>query len=176
MKMILMLSLFFSARVLNAQSTNIYDYSFIDIEGNEVELSQFKGKKLLLINVASKCGFTPQYAGLQQLHEQYGDKVVLIGFPCNQFLKQEPKGEEEIKAFCQKNYGVDFLLSSKIEVKGKNQHPIYAWLTAKELNGKEGSKVSWNFQKYLIDENGNYMKMFKSTVKPMDEEITKLLN
>ena len=170
-----MLSLFFSARVLNAQSTNIYEYSFTDIEGTEVQLSQFKGKKILFVNVASKCGFTPQYEGLQKLHEQYGDKLVIIGFPCNQFLKQEPEGEEEIKGFCQKNYGVEFLMASKIEVKGKGQHPIYAWLTNKSLNGKKDSKVGWNFQKYLVDEEGNYLMMFKPGVKPMSEEITKEL-
>lgn len=159
-----------------AQSQNIYDYSFTSIDGQEVKLDQFKGKKILFVNVASKCGFTPQYAELQELHEKFGEKVVLIGFPCNQFMGQEPKEEAEIKEFCQKNYGVTFLMASKIEVKGKNQEPIYKWLTEKSLNGVEDTKVAWNFQKYLIDEEGNYVKMFAPGVKPMDEEITKELN
>lgn len=159
-----------------SQSTNLYDYSFIDINGNEVSMNQFKGKKILLVNTASKCGFTPQYEGLQKLHEQHGEKVVLIGFPCNQFLGQEPKGEEEIQAFCQKNYGVEFLMASKISVKGKDQHPIYNWLTNKSLNGVEDSKVSWNFQKYLIDENGKLVQHFAPKVKPMSDEIVNAIN
>ena len=160
----------------SAQSTSIYDYTFIDIEGNEVSLSDFKGKKLLIVNVASKCGYTSQYAELQELHEKYGDQVAIIGFPCDQFGGQEPGSEEEIQSFCQKNYGVEFLMASKIDVKGKDQHPIYVWLTSKEANGVEDSKVMWNFQKYLIDENGNYINHFKSGVKPTDIEITDLLN
>ena len=158
----------------SAQSTSIYDYSFSDINGNEISLSSFKGKKVMFVNVASKCGFTPQYADLQEVHEKYGDKVVIIGFPCDQFGGQEPGDEEQIKSFCQKNYGVEFLMASKIDVKGSNQHPIYVWLTNKSANGVEDSKVMWNFQKYLIDENGKYMNYFKSGVKPTDEEITKL--
>jgi len=157
------------------QSTNFYDYSFIDIDGNEVQLSEFQGKKILIVNVASKCGFTPQYEGLQKLHEQYGENLVIIGFPCNQFLKQEPGGEEEIKSFCQKNYGVDFLMASKIEVKGEGKHPIYKWLTDFTLNGVESTKVSWNFQKYLIDEEGKYVQMFSPKTNPLDPKITALL-
>ena len=159
-----------------AQSQNIYDYSFTSIDGEEMKLDQFKGRKILFVNVASKCGYTPQYAELQELHEKYGDHVVLIGFPCNQFMGQEPKEEAEIKSFCQKNYGVTFLMASKIEVKGKEQDPIYKWLTEKSLNGVEDTKVAWNFQKYLVDEEGKYLKMFAPGVKPMDEEITKELN
>lgn len=160
---------------LYAQSKNIYDYSFTDIDGNKVELKQFEGKKILFINVASKCGFTPQYEDLQTLHEKYGDKVALIGFPCNQFLGQEPKGEEEIQAFCQKNYGVEFLMASKIDVKGKDQHPVYEWLTSEELNGVESSKVGWNFQKYLVDENGKLIRHFSPKTNPMDNEIISLI-
>ena len=161
---------------LNAQEGGVYDYSFKDIDGNDVALSSFKGKKILFVNVASKCGFTPQYAELQELHEKFGDKVVIIGFPCDQFGGQEPGSEEEIQSFCQKNYGVEFLMASKIDVKGNNQNPIYGWLTSKSLNGVEDSKVGWNFQKYLIGENGKYINHFKSGVKPTDEEITDLLN
>lgn len=158
-----------------AQSTNLYDYAFTDIEGNEVSLSSFEGKKILFINVASKCGYTGQYEDLQKLHEQYGDKVVLIGFPCNQFGKQEPGTEEEIVSFCQKNYGVSFLMASKIDVKGDEQHPIYTWLTSKELNGVEDNEVNWNFNKFLVDEHGHFVSYFKSGVKPLDEELTNLL-
>jgi len=160
---------------VNAQSTALYDYSFIDIDGNDVKLSSFEGKKILIVNVASKCGFTPQYEGLQKLHEQYGDQLVIIGFPCNQFLKQEPGGEGEIKEFCQKNYGVDFLMASKVDVKGGDKHPIYKWLTDFTLNGVESTKVSWNFQKYLIDEEGKYIQMFSPKTKPMDSKITSLI-
>lgn len=159
----------------SAQSKDIYDYSFTDIEGNEVSLSSFKGKKIMFVNVASKCGFTPQYSELQEVHEKYGDKVVLIGFPCNQFGGQEPGSEDDIQSFCQKNYGVEFLMASKIDVKGKDQNPIYTWLTSEELNGVESSKVMWNFQKYLVDENGKYINNFKSGVKPTDKEITDVI-
>jgi len=176
MKIILIAFAIMTAMSTSAQSTSIYDYSFVDIEGNEVSLSDFKGKKLLIVNVASKCGYTPQYAELQELHEKHGDKVAIIGFPCDQFGGQEPGSEEDIQSFCQKNYGVEFLMTSKIEVKGSDQHPIYTWLTSKEANGVEDSKVMWNFQKYLIDENGNYVEHFKSGVSPMDEEIVSLLN
>ena len=160
---------------LNAQEGGVYDYSFKDIDGNDVALSSFKGKKILFVNVASKCGFTPQYAELQELHEKFGDKVVIIGFPCDQFGGQEPGSEEEIQSFCQKNYGVEFLMASKIDVKGNNQNPIYTWLTSEEKNGVESSKVMWNFQKYIVDENGMYIAHFKSGVKPTDAEITDLL-
>ena len=158
-----------------AQNTDIYSYSFTDIDGNEISMSQFNGKKILIVNVASKCGYTPQYEDLQKLHEQYGDNVTLIGFPCNQFMHQEPGDESEIKEFCQKNYGVEFLMAGKIDVKGDEQHPIYKWLTSKELNGVEDSKVAWNFQKYLIDESGHYLEKFEPGVKPLDEELTSKL-
>lgn len=158
----------------NAQ-TSIYDYSFTDIEGNERSLSEFKGKKMLLINTASECGYTGQYEGLQKLHELYGKDVVLIGFPCDQFGGQEPGSDKDIKSFCMKNYGVDFLMASKIEVKGDGQHDIYTWLTSKELNGKDNCSIAWNFEKFVIDENGNWVAHFKSPVKPMDEAITELL-
>ncbi|MDX2359571.1 MAG: glutathione peroxidase [Crocinitomicaceae bacterium] len=175
MKVLITLLISIFTMTVGAQSTDLYDYSFIDIDGNEVELSDFKGKKIMFINVASKCGFTPQYEDLQKLHEQYGDQLVLIGFPSNQFMKQEPGSEAEIKEFCQRNYGVDFLMASKIDVKGSEQHPIYTWLTSEELNGVESTKVGWNFQKYLVDEEGKYLQMFKPGTNPLDEEITKKL-
>jgi len=174
-KVLLILITVMTAIGANAQSADLYDYSFIDINGNDVSLSSFKGKKIMFVNVASKCGYTPQYAELQEVHEKYGDKLVIIGFPCDQFGGQEPGSEEEIQSFCQKNYGVEFLMASKIDVKGEKQHAIYAWLTNKEANGVEDSKVAWNFQKYLVDENGKYINHFKSGVKPTDKEITDLL-
>ncbi len=158
-----------------SQSRLIHDYSFTDINGNTVELRKFEGKKILFVNVASKCGFTPQYDQLQELHKKYQDKLVIIGFPCNQFMNQESGSEDEIQAFCRKNYGVEFLMASKIDVKGKNQHPIYRWLTSKELNGFENNKVNWNFNKYIVDENGNLLARFESKVKPTDEKITALI-
>jgi len=158
-----------------SMSTDLYDYSIVSIDGKEMSLSSFKGKKILFVNTASECGFTPQYKGLQELHEAYGEKVALVGLPCNQFGKQEPGTEEEIKGFCEKNYGVSFLMTQKIDVKGENQHPLYTWLTSKELNGVKNSTVKWNFQKYLVDENGTLLDVFGSTTKPMDESILKHL-
>jgi len=154
-----------------AQSKNIYDYSFTSIDGKEVKISEFKGKKILFVNVASKCGNTPQYAQLQALNLKYAGKLVILGFPCNQFGFQEPGNKDTIKSFCTKNYGVTFMLSDKIEVKGKSQHPIYQWLTQKSLNGMMDSEVKWNFQKYLIDEHGNFVQMFSPKMKPDDASI-----
>ncbi len=151
---------------------SIYDLSIKSLDGQfEIHLGEFKGKKLLLVNTASKCGFTPQYAELQQMHEQYKDKLVVIGFPCNQFFSQERGTPEEIAAFCQKNYGVTFPITEKIHVKGKNQHPIYQWLCRKENNGVEDVKVGWNFGKFLIDETGHFIAYFPSKVKPMSPDI-----
>lgn len=154
---------------------SIYDYKINSLMGDPIDLSSFRGKKILFVNVASKCGFTPQYADLQKMHEQYQDKLVIIGLPCNQFGNQEPGSQEEIQSFCQKNYGVEFLITEKIDVKGENQHPIYKWLTSKSLNGKKNSTVKWNFQKYLLDEEGNFIDYFYSTTKPLSEKITKYL-
>jgi glutathione peroxidase len=154
---------------------SIYDIEVTTIDGEVVKLEKFKGKKLLIVNTASKCGYTPQYEELEKLYEKYKDQLVVLGFPCNQFGGQEPGSEKEIKAFCTKNYGVTFPMFSKIDVKGENQHPLYRWLTNKELNGVESSKVKWNFHKYLIDENGNYIAHFPSSVNPMSEEIIRYL-
>ena len=156
--------------------TSIYDLSFDDISGNKVNLSDFKGKKIMFVNTASECGFTGQYTELQELHEKYGDKVVLIGFPCNQFGGQEPGSEAEVKSFCQKNYGVTFLMASKIDVKGANQHPVYQWLTSKDQNGVDNSTVMWNFEKFIVDENGNLVDHFKSPVTPMSDKIISIID
>jgi len=137
-----------------------------------LDLNDYKGKKLLIVNVASKCGYTPQYKDLQELHEKYGEKVTILGVPCNQFLNQEPGTAEEIATFCEKNYGVSFQLTEKVDVKGKDQHPLYEWLTNKSKNGSQDSTVKWNFQKYVISENGELEAVFGSKVNPMSEEIT----
>jgi len=157
------------------QSQSIYSISLKGISGEDIDLNDFKGKKILFVNVASKCGFTPQYEKLQELHEKYSDKLVIIGLPCNQFKDQEPGTHEEILQFCRLNYGVTFQLTEKINVKGPDQHPLYSWLTRKELNGVKDSEVKWNFQKYLVDEEGNFMDMFYSVTSPMSNKITSLL-
>ncbi len=141
------------------------------IDGTEIDFGQYKGKKVLIVNVASECGYTPQYEDLQKLYEQYGDKLVILGFPANNFGGQEPGSNEEIQAFCKKNYGVTFPLFEKISVLGDDMHPLYKWLTNKELNGWNEQKPKWNFSKYLLDENGNLIKYYSSTVKPFDNEI-----
>ena len=152
---------------------SIYDISINSISGEPINLNDFKGKKILIVNTASECGFTGQYEDLEKLYETYKDKLVVVGVPCNQFGGQEPGTLTEIKTFCEVNYGVTFLLTEKVDVKGDNQHPLYAWLTNKEMNGVKSSSVKWNFQKYLIDENGAYIDYFYSMTKPMSSKITK---
>jgi glutathione peroxidase len=165
----------FNNKTSDNMNNSIYDISITSLEGKTVNLSDFKGKKILFVNVASKCGFTSQYKYLQELNDKYGSKVEVIGIPCNQFGNQEPGSGTEIKEFCTKNYGVSFLMTEKCDVKGTSQHPLYKWLTNKSENGVEDSSVSWNFQKYLVDESGKLIKVFKSGVNPMDESITSLL-
>ena len=128
-----------------------------------------------MVNTASKCGLTPQYEGLEELYEKYKDNLVIIGFPANNFLFQEPGSNEEIASFCQKNYGVSFPIPAKISVKGKDQAAIYTWLTQKRYNNFQDSKVKWNFQKYLLDENGHLIAVFAPSTLPLSEEITKML-
>ena len=135
-------------------SKSLYDIKIDSLQGKSIDLSSYKGKKVLFVNVASKCGFTPQYKDLQKLHDEYQDSLVVIGVPCNQFGKQEPGNSTEIEEFCEVNYGVSFLITEKVDVKGSEQHPLYNWLTKKIENGRKNSSVKWNFQKYLIDENG----------------------
>ena len=173
-KFIALLMALFSFSNSNAQ-TPIYDISINDINGKAVDLLAFKGKFILFVNVASECGFTQQYAGLEELHQSYKDNLVIIGLPCNQFGGQEPAAEREIQQFWTKNFGVSFLLTEKIEVKGDEQHPLYTWLCSKEKNGKSNSSVKWNFQKYLVDEKGEFVNYFYSTTKPMSPKITSIL-
>jgi glutathione peroxidase len=145
------------------------------IEGKEISFDRFKGKKVLLINTASECGYTPQYTELQSLHEKHGDKLVLLGFPANNFGGQEPGENAEIGAFCQKNFGVTFQLMEKSDVIGENTNPVYRWLTDKNLNGWNEEKPSWNFCKYLVDEKGELVKFFSAAVSPLSDEIVKQL-
>jgi glutathione peroxidase len=157
--------------LVETTSKDLYTLSYNSIDGQEINLSDYKGKYILFVNVASKCGYTKQYEGLEELYQRHKDKMVIIGFPCNQFLGQEPGSEEEIAEFCSKNFGVTFPLSTKIAVKGKDQHPIYTWLTSKELNGVEDNKISWNFNKILVSPEGNYIAYFDSKVEPLSGEI-----
>jgi len=169
---VLLTALIMTTNISTNGQTAFYDLQAEDINGNIVNFEDFKGKKLLIVNTASKCGFTGQYEGLQKLHEGYaGDDFVIIGFPSNDFMNQEPGSEESIKAFCEKNYGVEFLMMSKVKVKGKKKHPVYAWLTQKKLNGWKDSKVKWNFQKYMINENGELVGYAKPATKPQSEKI-----
>ena len=155
----------------------LYDFKATTIDGEEFDFSTLKGKKVMIVNTASKCGFTPQYADLEKLYQEYKNKgLVIVGFPANNFMKQEPGTNEEIKVFCQKNYGVSFLMMSKISVKGDDIHPIYQWLTEKSLNGKMDSKVKWNFQKYLIDESGKLVDIVPPKEKPYSEKIVNWIN
>ena len=152
---------------------SIYDYTVKDIDGNEFSFDQLKGKKIMVVNVASKCGLTGQYEQLEEVYKKYKDSdFVIVGFPANNFMKQEPGTDAEIKEFCSTTYGVTFPMMSKISVKGNDIAPIYQWLTEEELNGVENSSVKWNFQKYLIDENGKLNHVIKPNVKPDNEKIT----
>jgi glutathione peroxidase len=148
---------------------SIYDFKMNALDGKEVDFEKYRGKNLLIVNVASKCGFTPQYADLERLHEEFGDKVIVLGFPANNFGSQEPGSNLEIAQFCEKNYGVKFQMFEKISVKGDDQHPLYQWLKA-----KTGQEPSWNFCKYLVKPDGT-VKFYPSKVKPLDQEIVNAL-
>ncbi|MFT4061626.1 MAG: glutathione peroxidase [Edaphocola sp.] len=169
--------LFFGARKGNSQDIpkSIYDFKVESLTGGQIDFSTFRGKKILIVNTASKCGFTPQYAELEELSKKYQGKLVIVGFPANNFLFQEPKGNSEIAEFCQKNYGVTFPMAAKISVKGKDMAPIYQWLTNKDYNEVESSSVSWNFQKYLIDERGKLVTYFPPKTKPLSAAVIKAI-
>ena len=156
--------------VSNAQS--VHQFKVEDIDGNVFDLSTLQGKKVMIVNTASKCGLTPQYEQLEAVYQTYKDSnFTIIGFPANNFMGQEPGSNEEIAAFCLKNYGVSFPMMSKISVKGKDMHELYQFLTEADLNGLEDNEVKWNFQKYLIDEDGKLVKVIKPTTLPDDQEI-----
>ena len=155
--------------------SSLYDIKINSLQGKPIHLEEYQGKNILFVNVASKCGFTPQYKDLEKLYQEYQDNLMVIGVPCNQFGNQEPGTSSEIEKFCQVNYGVSFLITEKVDVKGSNQHPLYNWLTKKDQNAKKNSTVRWNFQKYLIDENGQLIDYFYSITKPTSSKITKHL-
>ncbi len=150
---------------------NFYTLSFTTISGEKFDFNQLKGKKVLIVNTASKCGFTPQFEELEALHKKYQDKLVILGFPSNDFGSQDPGTNNEIQSFCQVNYGVSFQMMDKSPVKGKEKNPVYIWLSSKAKNGWNEQEPTWNFCKYLIDENGHLIGFFPSKVKPMDKEI-----
>jgi len=150
---------------------SIYDFKVEGLSGEIIDFAQFKGKKIMIVNIASKCGHTPQYEELERLYQEHEDNLVIVGFPANDFMWQEPGSNEDIAAFCKKNYGVTFPMAAKITVKGKGIAPIYKWLTDKKYNKVESSKVKWNFQKYLIDEQGKLVQHFDPGTKPLSEEI-----
>jgi glutathione peroxidase len=156
------------------QANSIYDFKVEALNGGEINLADFKGKKILLVNTASKCGYTPQYAELEELHKLHANKIVVIGFPANNFGGQEPGSNEEIHSFCQKNYGVNFLMAAKVSVKGSDIHPLFSWLNEQENPDFTGD-IRWNFEKYLIDENGKLINRFRSGTSPMDKKILSLL-
>ncbi|KJD36371.1 glutathione peroxidase [Tamlana sedimentorum] len=160
----------------NYNINSLYNISIKSISNEDIDLSQFKGKFILFVNVASKCGFTPQYKELEQLYNTYKNKLIIIGCPCNQFGSQEPGKSQDIKTFCQVNYGVSFIITEKIDVKGTKQHPLYNWLTKKSNNNKINSSVKWNFQKYLVSPQGELIDYFSSITSPLSKKIIKQLN
>jgi glutathione peroxidase len=160
---------------VESKKSSVHEFTVKSIEGKEVSLSKYKGKKMLIVNTASKCGYTPQYKELEELSKKYADKLVVLGFPANNFGGQEPGSNDDIKGFCEKNYGVSFPMFSKVSVKGKEIDPLFAFLSNKEQNGTVGDAPSWNFCKYLVDENGKVLKFFGSSTKPLSSEITELL-
>ena len=160
-----------------APTKSLYDFTVKSLDGKPVSLSGFKGKKVVILNVASKCGFTPQYADWEKFYKQHGDKIVVLGFPANNFGSQEPGSSDEIATFCQKNYGVTFPMFEKVDVlAGANQSPLYKWLTDKSLNGWNDKVPTWNFCKYVINEKGELTHFFASKVKPEDDEFKKAVN
>ena len=172
--LIIMFSLFgFSKN--KAQAKSIHTFKVEALDGSSIDFSKYKGKKILVVNTASECGFTPQYADLEKLYEQYKEKLVVVGFPANNFGGQEPGANHEIATFCQRNYGVQFPMAAKISVKGDDIAPIYKFLTDKKENGVKNTKILWNFTKILLDEKGNVIDSFISSTNPTSDSITKYL-
>jgi glutathione peroxidase len=167
----ILVTLLFVMTTLLGTAQSIHSFKVKAIDGKQIDFSSFKGKKILVVNTASKCGYTPQYEQLEKVYEQYKNKLVIVGFPCNQFGGQEPGSNQEIVEFCKKNYGVSFPLADKVDVKGANTAAIYQWLTQKSKNGVLDASISWNFNKFLLDENGKMIAYFPSNIKPDSEEI-----
>jgi len=155
---------------------SIYDFSVPALDGGKIDFSKYKGKKVLIVNTASQCGYTPQYEDLQKLYDTYKDKLVIVGFPANNFGGQEPGSNTEIKEFCKKNYGVTFPMAEKVSVVGDDIHPLFKYLTDEAAKIGISKPIAWNFTKFLLDENGKLITVFPSKVKPMSEEITHYLN
>lgn len=176
-KLLLIASVILFTSFFSHQKTNsIYKFKVESLDGGTINFKNFKGKKILVVNTASKCGYTPQYEELQKLYTQYSNKLVIVGFPANNFGGQEPGSNGEIKEFCKKNYGVTFPMAAKVSVKGDDIAPIFKWLTHKEENGVLDAEIKWNFTKFLLDENGVLIAKFDSKVKPMSQDILKYLN
>ena len=161
--------------VFTLAGNSVHSFKVTSIDGGTIDFSSFKGKKILIVNTASKCGYTPQYEDLEKLYETYKSKLVIVGFPANNFGGQEPGSNTEINAFCKKNYGVTFPLAEKVSVKGDDTHALFKWLTSKKENGVMDAEIKWNFTKFLLDEQGKLIAVFPSSVKPMDDEIVKHL-
>jgi len=157
-----------------AEPASIHDFTFTSIDGKKVKMADFRGRNILIVNTASKCGFTKQYKDLQALHEKYGENLVVIGFPANNFRNQEPGSNADIQAFCEQNYGVTFLLSEKVDVTGKDIHPMFKYLTEQQ-NPDFTGEIKWNFEKFLINGEGKLIHRYRSAVNPLDEAITKNL-
>lgn len=170
--MLLLISAFMSLTSTAQQS--IHEFSFTSIDGEEISFSSFAGKKIMIVNTASECGYTPQYMELQEMHEKHGDKLAVIGFPANNYGGQEPGTDDEIVDFCKKNYGVTFTLASKVSVDGEDIHPIFKWLCEQE-NPSFTGRIKWNFEKFILDENGKLIDRFRSGVKPNAKKIIDLI-
>lgn len=162
--------------VLMTLAMTIYDFKVTSLDGGQINFSDFKGRKIMVVNTASECGFTPQYAELQELHEKYGNKVAIIGFPANNFGGQEPGSNAEIQSFCKKNYGVTFPMAAKVSVKGDDIHPLFKYLTSEAEKMGVKDPIKWNFTKFLIDEQGKLVAVFESKISPMSDEVLKHLN
>jgi glutathione peroxidase len=171
----LVLSIFSKSMAQSSPPESIYDIKINGLDGTSIDLSQYKGKYILFVNTASECGFTGQYEDLQKLYDNHKDKLMIIGAPCNQFGNQEPGTAKDIQTFCQVNYGVTFLMTEKLDVKGDNQHPLYQWLTKKAKNGNTDSTVKWNFQKYIVDTKGHLIDYYFSATNPLSDKIAKHL-
>ncbi len=163
--------LFFFGAPKNDVPKSIYDFKVAALDGTTIDFSKYKGKKIMIVNTASECGNTPQYSDLEKMYEKYKGKLVIVGFPANDFGAQEPGSNKEIAAFCSKNYSVTFPMAAKITVKGDDKAPIYQWLTEKKHNNYMDTEVKWNFQKYLINEKGELVAMFSPRTQPMSAEI-----
>ena len=174
MIMLMILSILLMTHTLEIQSVHQFELRALNAE-ELIKFEDFAGKKILIVNVASKCGYTRQYKDLQALYQQYQEDLVIVGVPCNQFGGQEPGTEAEIATFCSSTYGVTFPITEKVDVKGESAHPLYQWLTQKSQNGQGDYEIGWNFNKFLIDEEGQLIAYYPSNVSPMDEKITRHL-